>query len=355
MKVIFVTQNKLMHYRIPIFSIVNSQDDIELTLAHCEKKANLPDMQEIILECKKLGPISWFKNLKKTCEGYDVIICHSYLENLSLLRMLLTWGRKRRIIMFGPGVRCSTAPGHSFDSPSKMEGFKEFFYKKPDALLFYSSYPIEKHAKYGIPRERMFVANNTVKIIKYDYSPTQTRDRFLFVGTLYKTKGLDKLLAAYAEACKKCPDIYKLTIVGDGDLPYYKQMASDLKIDDKVEFTGGIYDAEPLSKHFMRSMLCISPNQAGLTVLIGFGYGVPFVTSTDALTGGERLNVIEGKTGFFCNTQEAITDIMTDCWQNPEKYREIGKNAYDYYWTSRTPENMAQGFIDAIRYVSKKK
>ncbi|MBO7084006.1 MAG: glycosyltransferase [Bacteroidales bacterium] len=354
MKVIFVTQNKLMHYRIPIFSIVNAQENIELTLAHCEKRVNLPDMQEIILERKKIGPFYWFKNLKKTCKGYDVIICHTYLENFSIQRMLLTWGKKHKIILFGPGVRCSTAPGHNYDSPSKLEGLKEFFYKKADALVFYSSYPIEKHAKYGVPREKMFVANNTVKIIKNDYSPTQVRDQFLFVGTLYKTKGLDKLLSAYAEACKQCPDIYKLTIVGDGDIPYYKQMASDLQIEGKVEFTGGIYDAEPLSEHFMKSVLCLSPNQAGLTVLISFGYGVPFVTSTDALTGGERLNVIEGQTGFYCDTQESITQIMIDSYKNPEKYREIGKNAHDYYWNSRTPEIMAQGFVDAINYVTNK-
>jgi glycosyltransferase involved in cell wall biosynthesis len=236
-----------------------------------------------------------------------------------------------------------------------FEGLKEFFYKKADALVFYSSYPIEKHAKYGVPRERMFVANNTVEVIKHDYNYPSIREQFLFVGTLYKTKGLDKLLSAYADACKKYPNIYKLTIVGDGDISYYMQMVGDLHIDGKIEFTGGIYDAKPLSEQFLKSVLCISPNQAGLTVLISLGYGVPFVTSSDALTGGERLNVIEGQTGFYCDTQEAITKIMIDSYQNPEKYREIGKNAYDYYWKNRTPERMAQGIIDAVRYVAENK
>ena len=45
---------------------------------------------------------------------------------------------------------------------------------------------------------------------------------------------------------------------------------------------------------------------------------------------------------------------MVDSYYNPEKYRVVGKKAFDYYWGSRTPEIMAQGIIDAIEYVSRK-
>lgn len=353
MKVLFVTQYGLFNYRIPIFSIVNSNEDIELTLAHCGKQKMQEEIPEILLESKKYGPFYKLKGFNKLCKDYDVILSMAYIQNFSILRMLLKRNRKYKVILWGIGVRASTAPGHSFDSKSKLEKVKEYFYKKGDALLFYSDYPIAKHEKYGVPREKMFVANNTVKVIKVDNCEAQVRNQFLFVGTLYKTKGLDKLLYAYADAYKQCPDIYNLTIVGDGDVPYYKQLVHDLKLDEKVILTGGIYEEEKLSKQFLSSVLCISPNQAGLTVLKSLGYGVPFVTASDALTGGERFNVIEGVTGFFCDSQEAITKIMVDSYNNPEKYKAIGQSAYNYYWNNRTPEIMAQGIVDAIRYVTK--
>lgn len=350
MKVLYVTQRDLLHYRLPIFSLVNAEDDIELTLAHCGKKKHGAELQEILLKNKKLGPFNTFKDFAKLCNNYDVILCMAYFQNLSILRMLLNRKRKYKVVLWSIGVRAS-AKGHSYDSESKTEWMKEFFFKKGDALLFYSDYPIAKHESHGIPREKMFVANNTVSVNKIDINNAPKKDQFLFVGSLYKAKGIDVLINAYAEAYKQCPDIYNLTIVGDGDKPYYEQFIKDLNLEEKVKLTGGIYDEQPLMQQFVRSVLCISPNQAGLTVLKSLGYGVPFVTSSNAMTGGERFNVIEGKTGFFCDTQEEITKLMVDSFKNPDKYNIIGKSAYDYYWQNRTPKIMAQGIINAIKYV----
>lgn len=353
MKVLFVTQNGLFHYRIPIFSLVNAQDNIELTLAHCAKEKKQSEIPEIILKLKKAGPFYYFKDFERICSNFDVILCMAYFQNLSILKMLLRKNRNFRVILWGIGVRASTATGHTYDSKSKLEGLKEFFWKKGDALLFYTDYPIAKHEKHGIPREKMFVANNTVKVIKKDPNDEHPRDQFLFVGTLYETKKLGKLINAYAEAYKQCPDIYNLTIVGDGDKPFYEKMIEEKQLEEKVALTGGIYDEECLSQQFDKSILCFSPNQAGLSVLKSLGYGVPFVTASDAITGGERFNVIEGETGFYCDTEEAMTNLMIDSFNNPPKYREVGKKAYQYYWNNRTPERMAQGIIDAIEYVSK--
>lgn len=352
MKVLYVTQRELLHYRVPVFELVNADPDIELTLAHCGKKGLNGELPEVILDNKKVGPFGMFRNFAKLCDNYDVILCMAYFQNLSVLRMLLNRKRKYKVVLWSIGVRASTK-GHGYDSESKLEGLKEFFFKKGDALLFYSDYPIAKHEARGIPRGKMFVANNTVKVMKTTPIDCQQKDQFLFVGSLYKAKGLDVLIKAYAEAYKQCPNLYQLTIVGDGDRPYYEQMIKALHLEDKVKMTGGIYDERPLMKQFLRSVLCISPSQAGLTVLKSLGYGVPFVTASDAITGGERFNVIEGRTGFYCNSQGEIAKLMVDSFKNPQNYIEIGKSAYNYYWQNRTPEKMAQGIIDAIKFVTR--
>lgn len=352
MKVLYVTQRDLLHYRMPIFSIVNAEDNIELTLAHCGKQKKQDAIPELLLKNKKYGPLNKFEDFAKICDQYDVILCMAYFQNLAILKMLLNRKRKYKVVLWSIGVRASTK-GHGYDSKSKLEGLKEYFFKKGDALLFYSDYPIAKHEARGIPREKMFVANNTVEVLKINPSDYGEKNQFLFVGSLYATKGLDVLIEAYADALKQCPDLYGMTIVGDGDKPRYEEMIKNLGLEDKVKLTGGIYEEKGLTEQFTKSVLCLSPNQAGLTVLKSLGYGVPFVTAHDAITGGERFNVIDGETGFYCDSREAITAVMVDSYKNPEKYKEIGKKAYDYYWTNRTPQRMAQGIIDAIKYVTK--
>lgn len=352
MKVLYVTQRELLHYRLPIFKLVNAEENIELTLGHCGKQKKQDDMPEILLKNKKYGPLNKFEDFAKICDQFDVILCMAYFQNLAILKMLLNRKRKYKVVLWSIGVRASTK-GHGYDSESNLDGLKEFFFKKGDALLFYSDYPIAKHEARGIPREKMFVANNTVEVLKIDPDEVTEKTQFLFVGSLYATKGLDVLIEAYANAYKECPGLYDMIIVGDGDRPRYEAMIKNLGLENKIKLTGGIYEEKGLAEQFTKSILCLSPNQAGLTVLKSLGYGVPFVTAKDAITGGERFNVIEGETGFFCDSREAITKLMVDSFNNPEKYKVVGKKAYDYYWANRTPQRMAQGIIDAIKYVTK--
>ena len=352
MKVLYVTQRELPNYRIPIFKLVNAEENIELTLGHCGEHKKQDDMPEILLNNKKYGSFNKFEDFARICNQFDVILCMAYFQNLAVLKMLLNRKRKYKVVLWSIGVRASTK-GHGYDSESKLEGFKEYFFKKGDALLFYSDYPIAKHEACGIPREKMFVANNTVEVLKINPSEVVDKNQFLFVGSLYATKGLDVLIEAYADALKRCPDLFGMTIVGDGDKPHYEEMINKLGLKDKVKLTGGIYEETGLAEQFVKSVLCLSPNQAGLTVLKSLGYGVPFVTSHDAITGGERFNVIDGETGFYCDSREEIIELMVDSFNNPEKYKIVGQKSYDYYWTNRTPQQMAQGIINAINYVTK--
>ena len=80
------------------------------------------------------------------------------------------------------------------------------------------------------------------------------------------------------------------------------------------------------------------------------GYGVPYITSKNAITGGESFNIQDGTNGVLLNDNSELKNVILDIANNKNKYVKLGENAYSYYWNNRTPEIMANGIIDAIEY-----
>ncbi|HOK96186.1 MAG TPA: glycosyltransferase, partial [Anaerohalosphaeraceae bacterium] len=143
-------------------------------------------------------------------------------------------------------------------------------------------------------------------------------------------------------------------IIGDGD--EYKNIQEWLKdngFSNTINLVGALFDQEKLEPYFRKAFACISPGQAGLSVLTSMGYGTPFVTTKDAITGGEILNIEHGKTGILYEKPEELTNILVDISDNPEKYVQMGKDARKFYLANRRPDQMAQAIIDAIEFVCK--
>ena len=226
MKVLFVTENKLMHYRMPIFRLVNNDPDIDLTLAHSEGSIIQNEIKEIIIPNDKIiGPFNRYKNFRQICSEYDVVLCMAYYNNLAILKELICRKKTYKIILWGIGVRASYQ--HKFGAKSPYGKMIKFFSKRADALLFYSDFPIPLYCNYGIEKERLFVANNTVEVIHQNMD-ISSKDRFLFVGTLYKEKGIDVLINAYSQAFSIDKNILRLTIIGDGDRIKYEKLVKEL-------------------------------------------------------------------------------------------------------------------------------
>lgn len=343
---VIILYNKIFHYRIPVWNILAERCDLTVTYSLGE----VPDGVEIkfktlYLPYRKLGPfVIHIDNIRKLASQYDAVIAYG---NIAWLKFaFLPWLNKSKVVYHTLGVSASYDKG--FDEHREWDRIRSFFYNKADALAFYTQYPIEKYERLGIKREKMFEAPNTVAV-----SPIKEpikKDSILMIGTLYRQKGIDLLLNAYYNLKDKC-SLPELNIVGNGpDYESIRKWIETHAMVEKVKLRGAVYDIDEKARYFAKAIACISPKQAGLTVLESMGYGVPFITTKNAITGGELLNVHNGVDGVILDDETLLEATIMDISENPEKYIEMGAKAQEFYQECRTPRHMADGLWKAISY-----
>lgn len=346
---VIILYNKLFHYRIPIWNLLAEKCD--LTVAYSEGDGKIPKGLECKFSILSLPARTLFNrfviqrdNIRKLAKNYDVIIAYG---NIAWLKYsTLPWFNNVRIIFHTIGVSASYEKG--FDQHNEWDRIRAFFYSKASALLFYTSYPFAKYERMGIGRDRMFEAPNTVEV--RPYREPMNKDSILFIGTLYRQKGLQTLLDAYSSVCHK-DGVPKLRIIGNGpDSDEIREWIDKNNMGSRIEMLGAIYDIEEKARFFARAYACISPRQAGLSVLESMGYGVPFITSNSAITGGELLNIHDGIDGIVMENEGQLCAVIEDIAKNKEKYIRMGENARSFYIHNRTPQHMADGMWKAIQY-----
>lgn len=351
MKKVLIIQSVLPEYRVPIFNLLNNKYDVTVMIPKEPKLSSKPEFSILVVPEKHLPYLGrFYKGYRRIIHRFDVCISMLAVNYPQVVFSLL--GTKRtKMILWGIGV--SAGYGIPYDSQPKYRKVLRFLINRANATLFYSDYPVRVYQNLGVSEEKLFVANNTVAVKPKEI---KNNDYLLFVGTLYPAKGVDVLLNQYKAAYKENPEIENLIIVGDGsEREKCEKICRDSGLTEKVEFLGSIFEEERLSELFSGAIACVSPNQAGLSVLKSMGYGVPFVTSADSITGGERFNIRNNENGVIFHTEEELKMIILDIHKNRTKYIEMGKKAKEYYDANRKPEMMINGFVDAIEYVLRTK
>lgn len=348
MKVI-ILYNKLFHYRIPVWNLIATHCD--LTVAYSLGDGSIPsDMQcnfKIMhLPCKIYAKRFVIQNddIRKIVKNYDVVVAYGDISWLKY--STLPWFSNNKVVFHTLGVSASYSKG--YDQQKKWDKIRYLFYKKAAALAFYTSYPIQKYKKLGIQESNMFVAPNTVSVEPVNYPVI--KDSILMIGTLYKEKGIQLLLDAYLQL-KDLQNLPNLFIIGNGpDYNIIKEWINFNNMSDLIHLEGPIYNISDKAKYFARAIACISPKQAGLTVLESMGYGVPFITSANAITGGEMLNIHNGIDGIILENESDLIKIIEDIALEPNKYIEMGLKAKEFYDKNRTIKHMADGLWNAIQF-----
>lgn len=344
---VVILQKRVKEYRVPLFDGIGEIYDT--TVVGYLDPLLKGDRYSVLKLKHKYWPISFDflldKQLHNLLREADIVIRPSDFRTINT-RLLHKAAPNAKTIMFGIGV--SASYNEHYDEVDQTKQYLKMI-DHSDAVIFYYDYPKKKYVKQGANPEKLFVANNTVSVPEFELN--RKPKNILFIGELYRQKGIDVLIEQYDRAYRINPGIPDLLIIGDGaERGILEKSVSEKTLTEKIKFLGKITDDTALKKIFETAIVTISPKQAGLSVLKSMAFGVPFVTLEGAITGGEVFNIENGVTGVILKNEDDISALIQDCAEKSAYYNEMGKKAREFYYSNRTMKQMVGAFDQAIQY-----
>jgi len=295
--------------------------------------------------CYQRGLTAWLEE----CDP-DALIVEAnprYLATASAVKWMHARGRK--VLGWGLGASALT-PTHQpapFGSASRGEGLRvrARFINQFDALLSYSQRGAEEYAALGFPRDKIFVAHNSVAP-----APEKAPDRgsrpmdraaILFVGRLQARKRVDYLI----RACTELDSKPRLIIVGDG--PERASLESLAKqVYPSTEFIGSKHAAE-LKPYFAQADLFALPGTGGLAVQEAMSYGLPVIV---AKGDGTQDDLVRAGNGWQIAPEEypALVSTIRNALSDMARLRRMGEESFRIVSEEINIQKMADVFVQAL-------
>lgn len=342
--IIFI-QGALPHYRNGFFNEMAKHDDIVVVHSGKSNVCDSDKFRECILPLVNIGPFKLQKGLFEFIkqEKPDVII--AMFDIRWIYSVILMYISRSNIKWIWWGMD---------KGQSKLAlTLKLLIAKRNNPIVFYNNYIKKIMVRKGVKDEKCFVANNTFYVAgALPCFDNPIKDTFINVGSLNFRKQNDVTIRAFKRILLRVNLDLKLVFIGDGgERKVLEDLVKKEGLLGNVIFTGQIENTNKLTKHYQTSIASVSFGQAGLAVLQSMAYGVPFVTKENAVSGGEKHNIIDGVNGLLCDDSPKSLELaMLHLIQNKDYARLLGNEAYEYYHKFATIENMAENFIKAINY-----
>ena len=251
--------------------------------------------------------------------------------------------RGRKVIGWGLGSPPLSGPLAGFRQKSRIS-----FLSKFDALLAYSQRGADEYAALGFPREKIFVAHNSVSpkptfnLQPATFKPTPS---ILFVGRLQARKRVDHLLRACAEMESKP----RLMIVGDGpERAALESLAKDVY--PSAEFIGAKHGAD-LKPYFEQADLFVLPGTGGLAVQEAMSYGLPVIV---AKGDGTQDDLVRDGNGWQIQPEDygALVSTMKNALSDTARLRKMGTESFRIVSEEINIQKMVEVFVDALNSVA---
>jgi glycosyltransferase involved in cell wall biosynthesis len=338
-------QRVLPSYRVPFFDLLaQSCEDmglfagqarpVEMIASGRTKTAKYHEAKNIHLFsgsfycCYQRGFIDWLE--ERNPDSLIVEANPRYLSTPAAVRWMHARGRK--VIGWGLGAPKQTWVWNRFIS--------QF-----DAMLSYSQRGAEEYAALGFPREKIFVAHNSVSPKpnqKPDDKPlTADCETILFVGRLQARKRVNSLL----KACAEIESTPRLLIVGDGpERGALEALAKEVY--PSAEFIGAKHGAE-LKPYFEQVDLFVLPGTGGLAVQEAMSYGLPVIV---AKGDGTQDDLVRAENGWQIQPEDydALVSTMKNALSDRARLQEMGKESFRIVSEEINIQKMADVFVDAL-------
>lgn len=339
-----ILQARLPHYRREFFNALAKHCDVVIIHSGAESCRTNDRFSEVILPYYSIGPFRVQRGLVRAVRlnRPDIIIAGDDLR----------WAGIAYIKWF----HCKGLPwlwwGLDRSRNKIWEYIKlRFIVSKSDQAIFYDKETMKYCLAHGVSEDHAIVANNTVHVPNArSFHNHPVKNSFINVGTLDKRKRNDILIRIFKDIRRKTGLELKLVLVGDGpEREFLVRVIAEEGLERCVTLTGRIEDTLLLEGYYKEAIASVSFGQAGLAVLQSMAFGVPFVTTRNAISGGEITNIVHGSNGILCeDNAESLEKCLIELAANTDRSRELGKNASEHYVNCATIDNMVRGFLIAM-------
>ncbi|HXD12103.1 MAG TPA: glycosyltransferase [Anaerolineales bacterium] len=351
-----VQQRVLPNYRASFFDLLASACDGGTSLF-----TGLPRPMEGITTAKELRAANYVRGNNFHFFSGSLYLCYQQ----GLLDWLKKWNPDALIVEANPRYLSTASAAkwmHKHNKPvlgwglgsPPVSGFRRqrrfSFVSQFDALISYSQRGAEEYAALGFPRDKIFVAHNSVSAPPSSPLPARpltfdVRPNILFVGRLQARKRIDSLL----RACAQMAPSPRLVIIGDG--PERKTLEPLAKeIYPGAEFIGAKHGAE-LKPYFEAADLFVLPGTGGLAVQEAMSYGLPVIV---AQGDGTQDDLVRKENGWQIPPDdfEALVSTMKDALADVARLRKMGTESYRIVRDEINIEKMVETFVGALNLIS---
>lgn len=340
-KKVLIFQNYIAHYRVDFLKALSSKYSTDIYTS------NKDDIKYNNLTLGFFNKISFFgfffyshiTNLIKK-NKYDVVILEANPRIITFFYIYFIFHRKIKIIFWG---------AQQLRNPI-LNFIWTFFLKKSDAFfVFYSKSKYEPFGDYD--SSRFHLVNNTIHV-KSRIKAFNERKKLFFVnvGSFQARKQNDVLLIVFKQLITKKNDKLKLYLIGSGEeKPRLEKIISSLGLKKNAFIIDETTDSDVLKFYYRHSIAAVSFGQAGLAVQQSMAFGVPFITKINAISGGEKDNIIHSHNGLICeDTEQSLYETLSLLVDDVIYSRYLGMNAYNYYSKYCSMNNMISKFSKLI-------
>ncbi len=341
-KKVLICYTELLHYRIPLLEALAL--DYDLTVAHGGTRLSDGEagFNEIVLPARKLGRFRFQSGLLRLVRSghFSAEIFFLDVAWVSILLSFVFCPRGCRRVSWG-----------LWRTRRPLANVVRLWAARfASANVFYSDVAAAEFAGLGIPKEKIWVARNTVRVTRPERVEGTDRNTLIFIGSFDPRKQNDVAVKAFHEALEFIPLDVRLVFVGDGVAKKEtRELARDLPESDRIKFCSGTIDPETIRRYYSTAIASVSYGQAGLSVLQSLGHGVPFITRRDAISGGEIENLTDDFNSILCESDvDSLRNAFIRVCTDRKLAERLGRNAIKYYKDHCTIECMASGFIGAV-------
>lgn len=242
--------------------------------------------------------------------------------------------------------------------PEVLQFFLRHLYNNwTDMTICVSHYIRKDMERHGIKTGKLMVKYNGIDLKKYEFDRNKPsfRQEMGFsdsniligcIGSLMKKKGQEFIIKAMPGVLEKFP-ASGLIIVGSGkDREYFREIANELSIADKVIFTGIRHDIPRI----LDSLDCavvpsVWQDPCPLSVMEAMYAGVPLIASR---VGGIPEEIDDDVTGIIIppGDVDAIEKSILKLLDSPEKAKDMAKSARKKVIENFTLEKMCKNVLE---------